>query len=109
MSCRDRRLHSSPRGDSHCCILLACCVSTVGLHAVAGAADGVRQPYTDVSEALDPTGAWECPCLSSHAEAPAILSAVGLRPTYGLDGCKAYGAEPPLNASAGSAWTGCSG
>ena len=98
------------RGHSRRRLVLACWVSAVALHAVAGAADGRRQgvPYVDVSDALDPQGAWECPCLSGHTEASAILVSMGLRATYGLEGCKGYDAEPPLNASA-VASTGCSG
>ena len=97
------------RGAYRACVLalLAAGAAAAGTGGGAGAAP--RRQNADISTALDPNGATECPCLTtfpaSMAEAERLLLAKGLPAGYGLQGCKAYDANHATAAA--KAVSGC--
>eukprot|EP00802_Teleaulax_amphioxeia_P007908 Tamp_07916.p1 GENE.Tamp_07916~~Tamp_07916.p1 ORF type:complete len:713 (+),score=98.31 Tamp_07916:42-2141(+) len=77
----------------------------VVLLGVAGADPGARRDYASLETAVDPQGAFECPCMTAHTNATfgTMLVAKGFPATYGLQGCQAY------DAKLANALTGCTG
>ena len=75
----------------------------VVLLGVAGADPGARRDYASLETAVDPQGAFECPCMTAHTNATfgTMLVAKGFPATYGLQGCQAY------DAKLANALTGC--
>ena len=75
----------------------------------AGAAPPARRDYATLETAVDPQGAFECPCATAHVNnaTQSLLAAAGLpAATYGLQGCKAYDAN--LATAEARAVAGCS-
>jgi len=92
-----------------------CVLALLAAGAAAAANSGSRgaaprRQYATLTNALDPNGAFECPCLTSFpasmAEASRLLVAKGFPADYGLNGCQAYDAN--LVTASAKAAAGCS-
>ena len=83
------RMPRRERGRMGHAPLLALAVVLLGQ---AGAEPGARRDYTSLETAVDPQGAFECPCLAAHTNATfaTLLVAKGFPATYGLQTCQAH-------------------